>query len=306
MGLATSDMEQAFAVLRDAVADLNNRGRRALGATLKPDMVKRTYGGFDEKQLGFSSFGDFVRKARDGGFVDIFQAPNSPDFEVVPAGTQPAPPEPAKRAADTASPTADGFIRHDLWKAFVDWNDSLIRLYDVEADTTVMFPREPAPLEPASYAQARQAWAANPDRYREIKPIGIETQMVWMREFVAAEADSPQKTILEYALTTDRPIRDFSQAVRQYPDIGRKWQIFRKDRVMRAIAEWKEESGVELSPYMPPAAGPVTTRAPRATEPLEACADVDRIRARVHQAVNRMSAADLLRLPIPVEYLLEN
>ena len=60
--LTTNDaLPNAFNLLASTVRELCSSGRRALGATLKPEFFRRY--GLTEQQLGFVRFGDFLRAA---------------------------------------------------------------------------------------------------------------------------------------------------------------------------------------------------------------------------------------------------
>ncbi len=302
-----SKRDEAFAVLRQTVDEFFGNGRRALGAAVKPELVRKTFGGFSESALGFSSFGDFVRAAQAQGIVDVHSSRMTPDLELLPPGEQPQPQPDDAAAVDTQRPATYSppgqSIRTDLWRAFVDWTPGLMRAYDREQDRAVFFPEEPAPLEPEEHRAARDAWKSNPERFPRIEPIGMARQIEWMQDFTERQPRGPARTILEFALSRDRPFREFSHAIREDSGLVAAWHVHRKELVADCIRKWMADNDLKVSIFKPvwmPHGGDTARETRPAADP-----HVEMIRQRLHRVIDRMTAADLLRLSIPVEYLIE-
>jgi hypothetical protein len=61
--IPTNDvLETSFQLLSSTVRDFYSSGRPALGATLKPELYRRSAFQFSELQLGFPRFGDFLKQ----------------------------------------------------------------------------------------------------------------------------------------------------------------------------------------------------------------------------------------------------
>ncbi|MEA2372557.1 MAG: hypothetical protein QOH12_2951 [Solirubrobacteraceae bacterium] len=296
---STHARDEAFALLRQVADDFHAQGRRALGAVVKPEMVRRSYGGFVEPVLGFSSFKDFVLAAHHGGFVDTHPAPSGPDIEIVPPG---AGPQPAQSPAGRGQPTPRfDSVRDDLWRAATDWTPGLARAYDRDEDRVVFFAEQPAPLEPAEHTAARRAWDTDRDRFRLIEPVGMDGQIEWMREFTSALPSGRGRTIAELALNRERPFGEFARAVRQDLGLNRMWQIYRKERVADWLRTWMLENKLDVDIF-------IAKPQPGADNaPIVAVIDLDveAIRGRLHKVIDRMPASELLRLSIPFEYVIE-
>ncbi len=63
--------QAAFGILADIVQRWYAEGRRAYGASLKPELRALTSNEFDERLLGFMSFKQFLTAAADTGIVDV-------------------------------------------------------------------------------------------------------------------------------------------------------------------------------------------------------------------------------------------
>lgn len=304
---APSRTEEAFDLLRLTVDDLHSTGRRIYAAGLKPELKRRSSGGFDEKAIdgGFTSFKRFLEAAQSRGIVDLTPAPVGPDVLVTPHGVEPAEIKSTDAGASSGAPAPVGagrFIRREFWRAFIDWRDDDVRIYDPASDTVMRFPSEPVPLEPHGQAERRRRWLEEPERFRQITPIGTERQLEWMRAF-ASTADEPMKTALVLALATEKPFQAFSIAVRADHSTSARWQAERARLVAAEIAEWARDGGIEPRIFEPPlraARGELSSVKSRPASSHEAD-----VRRKVHAAVDRMPLSVLYALTIPVEYLVD-
>lgn len=285
MQTTQDSIEAAFGLLEAAVAEGEREGRVVLAASLKPRLQRRSGGWFDEAKLGFPRFQLFLEAARDRGLIAYERTPGG-DFlvsTVRPTATAPAggdapssPPVHESSAALRNDPSKRmASVRQDLWKAFFDWRTRFNRYYDRDRDQAFLTTR----TEPASA------------RYVPIQPIALEQQLDWMREF-AAGIDGPDRSDLQAALATERPLASFASAIRHRP-VSADWHALRLERVIEAIESWMNANGVETNV--------LETRTPGG---LGWMADEEALRAAVHQAVARMPLGELLRLPIALEYLI--
>lgn len=291
---ATPQHEAALRLLESVVQDRLASGRRTHSAGLKPVMQRRSNEGFSELRLGFTTFRAFLEWAQDAGAVRLVPAASGPDVEVFPAASGPqqiGPAEPGRLR---------GRIRPDLWRCFVDWRADWRRVFDREAAEARMFPRTPHEVgEAPQHAALRAAVANDPNRFVEITSISQDEQLAWMREFADAEADSPLNAELRAALRTERPAGEFAARLRRTPTALHRWNRWREQRVATVIQEWAQNHQLDLAVYEEPQqrlaepAGLFTERV-----------DDETLRRRLHEAIDKMPVPDLLRLPIPLEYLI--
>jgi hypothetical protein len=305
MDQTTDERREAALQLLAAIVTQNYEGgRRSLAATLKPALRVRTAGGFDEKELGYESgFREFLRAAEAKGLVDLHPAPKGPDLEVVPSGKQtlPAPKIVEREPSSAGARPSANHVRRDLWQAFTDWRDGWARLFDKDSSSAVMFPREASPLERSDAAEARRRWSEAPERFVEIEPIGLPSQLAWMKEFADTKIDDEGVAmVLHFALTHERPVREFARAVHDRAELNREWRRFRLQRVVAVIEQWMEENDIQVSVMSAPPARRMSP--PMPTRPSSAPEHSD-VRRRLHEALDRMPEGELLRISIPVEYL---
>ncbi len=282
--------EDPFKVLQAAVRELLSSGRLTYAAAVKPRM--QVLAGFDEKSLGYDSFREFLKEAERLGYVKLWPAPGG-DSEVL------LPDQPA-------GPTRVGRIRRDLWRAFVDWDPRLRRLFDPSSEAVRFIPRQP---DAAGVADEE----IGPRSPIEIEPISAEEQVRWMGQFVESLSDSDVQASLRDALGGPTPLQAFVRRVRA-TGVGVSWSAELTRHVATVIEDWASSHGLELD-IMDRTERAVPRPATLSTQRLdpqrvatrrvldEAVADL--LRSKLHRAIDRMPLADLLRLPLPAEYLLD-
>lgn len=290
--------DAAFNILADVVQRWYAEGRRAYGASLKPEMRALTSNEFDEKQLGYMTFRQFLLAAASSGLVDVVPAPNSPDVQVVPKGKAPME-HPVRRVRPQASVPR---IREDLWKAFVDWNTAFERFYDRVDDKAHRIAATGSAYDSSSLKSLRAQKQAEPARFVAISPITFDEQVDWMRQFAGKQPADAQLRLLR-SVDSGRPARDFSMAVRQFPDIATAWQAERFQRVLERIEAWKIENKLAVDIYAPPPEFSDRARGRRGHTTI--ALDEHRLRERIHAAVEAMSVAELLDLPIRLQHFVD-
>jgi hypothetical protein len=292
---------EAFALLGTVVTENYTVGRRSYGASLKPELKRRTADGFDERELGFASFSDFLlaAAASPAQAIEVHKAPKGPDYEVTPAGKGPL-------AADEARVATRGQraprMRGDVWACFVDWRQGWTRVYHRGTDRAVMFPSEPTPLEKSDIAETRRRYHETKGEYVEIQPIPFETQVGWMREFAGQVQDGAAREVLLFAVGRDRPAREFTDALLGKPELLRDWRARRLALVTETVRAWMSEHELHFELTQRPA--PPPSRRYAAALPLEAgIGSRSKVRDLLHDAIERMPESELLKLAIPIEYL---
>ncbi len=303
--------ELAFRLLARVVAEYIETGRRPRGAGLKPELQRRT-GGFSESLIGYESFGAFLEAAAENGFVQLHRIPGG-DIEVSLPGA-----EPSHSEAPVPHPSSEvarpKFIRRDFWRCFLDWTPGWVRLYDSHSDKAVMFPENPSPFDNPEHVRLRTAWQSAPHSFVTIPPISMEKQLSWMQEFASA-LEEPSRSPLTKALAAARPFGAFTQLVRETPGLARDWSSFRAGRITEFISQWLNDHQLKASIEAPPLTTGPTERSARAeirrpgggffaerVAPNQTAEDM--VRTRLHQVIDRMTLADLLRLSVPVQYLI--
>ena len=290
------ERQEAYGKLAEVVARLVQSRRSTRSAGVKP-RLQWTLEGFDEQRLGFRTFRDFLEAAAAAGHVVLRPVSNAPDVEVLPIDT---PAEPA--------PEIDGRIRRDVWTAFVDWRQGWLRLYDRDTDAIGWLPLIALADEPRPYAALRQLQAEQTQRFVAIEPTDQDATLAWIRDFVAGLEGLQRKTLAR-ALEAPRPIQAFVVAAREVGVID-DWSAVRLREVRARVEAWARDHDLAidlaherptLSP--PPRMRPQDPSRAAATHRSTHVGD-DELRERVLAAVRHMSRAELLRLPIPIEYIL--
>lgn len=297
------DQQGAFDLLVAVVADFYESGRRAYSAGLKPELRVRSGGAFDEHALGYETFRGFISAAETAGLVDVHPALRGPDIEVVPTGR----PSRVVDGGGSAAP-ASRRVRHDLWKAWLDWAPGYRRLYDRDADLAVRVASLPVAALSDEHRALVEAADAADGRVIEIAGISIEDQLGWMTEF--AQTAGPRGARLMAALQRERPAQEFTNALRGWPDLAASWRDQLLKRVRAEIERWAAEHDLEIQLTEPPPPAPVVERQDHAADQTHERADApdldpETIRRLVRRAVERMPAEALLELSIPFKYFLE-
>jgi hypothetical protein len=294
-------LQTAFEVLAILVRDMHAAGRRTYAAAVKPQMMSRTNGGFNEHKIGpgFASFREFLAAAADAGVVTVTPAPIGPDVEILPPG--------AASLGPRHQPERGGVgprIRSDLWKAFVDWTPDRLRAFDRVDNVAKMVTAEPAPLEPAQQSTLRRAIRMDVDRYVPINPVPFERQRQIMADFLATLEPSPPQAALETALRSQRPIRAFTSTLTIDSSLQDAFTAYRLKCIANIIEDWKSAHNLEVDIFQsrPPAQPDESTnQAAQSKDSAEVA-----VRRMLHAAIDRMPLDELNHLHVPVEFYLES
>lgn len=289
-----------FALLRTVVDDLTANGRRSFAAGLKPRLQALSNGEFAETRLGFPTFKAFLEAANEAGIVELRRTPS--DLMVLPRITEA---DSAVRATPSATVQIGPGqrIRPDFWRAWVEWSPDLKRFYDRSADRVVFLLDTENADEPEHVATTRKQMTQRPDRYVAIEPLGATATVEAMRTFASGWDDTTERDAMLQALGAAEPEKAalaFTRFLRVRTRIAGAWHLTRMQQVAQSIAEWAVEHGVATNYLLDASSG--RRSAVTAVSPLSL--DEVALRSRIVSAVQRMPLADLLRLPIPVEYLL--
>jgi len=302
-----TDKREAFDLLRTVVTDLEASGRKTLLAGIKPEMQRRTEGRFSEAALGFDSFRAFAEAAVSASYVTATDDGQS--FVLHSDGVKTKSPSRLRRSEPGSKRRRP--VRPDLWKAFVDWDPTLGRAWDKQEEAALMFGLE-SEGEDAETQEHRKSIESQPDRFVAIPRIHFETQLAWMREFSESLSEKRHGRLLISILNgDDRPANAFMNYLRANNQLSPEWNMFKTARVRSVIESWirKNNLGPEVLEAASGQAENGKAKVPAAQSAGQAEADgaqdEERIRKLVLAAVSRMPLADLLRLQIPVEYMVE-
>lgn len=303
-------LAEALDLLRASVEHLVAKKRRTTAAAVSLEMRKRSGNTFTPAVAGFTAFREFLRFAEGVGAVALLPPVPGGDVEVLSTTVGGAPDEPV--APSVAAPMP---IRRDLWQAFVDWSPQRQRAFDVRTGRVVALPTDKNSGGEVDKESA--SWRDEPGRFRRITPLSRDDQLHWMRAFASQLSAGEEKDRLIEALGDSHPLTAFIELIRTFPDVERSWRRTFTEQVTSAITRWMRQEQVTADIYHMPSTlsgeppHRVKTEGSRIAASAKQSAlnrhevdSADELRQQVLEAVARMSLSELLRLPIPAEYLL--
>jgi hypothetical protein len=286
---ATSDpVETAFDALREAVKHLERRGRVTRIAGVKPEM-RRRLPDFDERQLGYRSFGVFVDAAEKRGVVRTrVDADNWTRVESIDAKT-----------AEKDEPRR---LRPDIWRAFTQWGDGWLRVWDRGTARAVRMSSAPTAAESADHSALRGSLSEQDGAVILIEPIDPALQKKWIDEFVENVGDHPLASALRGSLADEKPFRAFNAALKADDGLRMAYHRVRMTHVLAAVRDWAAEHDVDVDsldhnapPPAPPRGGLESSS--QTASPLQ------RMRLALHAAIDEMPMDDLRRLSVPAGFI---
>ncbi len=257
--------------------------------------VRQADPAFDLHDLGFESFKAFLQAAAADGFVEASRPPGASDILVALPSGESGQPQPATFDASR-------YLLPEVWRTLTSsrtearhWDRAKGRLGEDIVDT------------PSSSTVP-------------LNPIPASKVVDWMRTFTAALSDTETTRALADSLTSPSPIESFKSVLRSHQGLARKWGKYYRQHVTRYAFEWADSHGiprvevvdssrlsapqaqsslVQPDPNQSASAHPAPAASLGATSEYEAL-----VRSRIAEAVNEMPLVDLLRLPIPAQYLI--
>lgn len=277
-------------LLRSTVENLERQGSSTFAAGVASRM-RQTDPAFDLKNYGFKSFKAFLERAAADGVVKVVRPPGASDLAVSSVGGSATP------LAESV-PAAGRYLRRDVWSALTRTGGPSLWWCRETGELVGPLNEEPA----------------NAGSWVELAPLPRDEVIGWMQDFVATLDDPERAMKLNHTLKTASGYESFTTQVRGHQGTARKWGRFYRDHVMRHAFTWADANSVPRENVLQPAgrhpaaSSPDTPSQSRsATIPAsttDAAHYERRVRAAVASAVERMPLADLLRLPIPAEYLI--
>ena len=175
-------------------------------------------------------------------------------------------------------------------------------------------------MGPSQHQLWRDLVETEPRRFRAISVITENHLTDIIRSFIAAlDPADDAVPILTAALEQSKPAKSFTLAARALPGIAERWKQDRSDFVWDWISRWQESNGVRASIAAPTSqqnenhqsTQPTALLANRTGRSIQRADSartddaVDAIRQHIFAALARMPTSELLRLRVPMEYLIE-
>ena len=310
----TRSLAEALDLLRASVDYLASKKRRTTAAAISLEMRRRSGNAFTPGAVGFGAFREFLRFAEGVGAVTLLPPVPGGDMEVLSAPIDGSDDTQKTPLPATATPKP---IRRDLWQAFVDWSPQWQRAFDAQTGRVVTIPVDRNATGGTNASEEAAAWREDRDRFRRIVPLSPSDQLRWMQAFVSELPSGQERQQLSQALEEEHPLAAFARCIRMFPDAERSWRVKFTEEVTSAVTRWMRQERLTTDMYHMPSSPdaeprrPTMTTGPKTESSAWAIAMVgynaespDDLRQQVLKAVSRMSLSELLRLPIPAEYLL--
>ncbi|QWF22366.1 hypothetical protein KM427_01005 [Nocardioides sp. LMS-CY] len=277
-------------LLKATVAELERRGSATYAAGVSARM-KQADPTFDVRNCGFATFKSFLAHAVEEGVVRVSRRSGASDFTVTGVDT------PAV-AGEEVVPSGR-YLRQEAWAAFTR----------IEAASS-WWQRDSGRIVGPMSDQPDDG-----SEWVELRPLTRAELTSWMRAFAEGVQDPTRNAELLASLDTASSVENFNAQVRSHQGTARRWGRFYRDHVMRHAFRWAEDNSVPRErlfragdggerPSPPAALSDKLREGPGDTHGDDLANYESRARAAVISAVERMPLAELLRLPIPVEYLI--
>lgn len=265
-------------LLSDRSPEFGARLKQRLNATF----TEKGMGKFDERSFGFKRFQDFLEQGhghlvtvqRPSGAGDILVSLKTPKISASPLNAQIEPPP----------------IRSDIWQAFTNPDSTRKRFFNKQTFVVRHFNDAQEPQ--TSYAEV----TSSPDQFIEIKPIGGEIQIEWMRRFLEETINIPSDERIAFEAMLTEPYSSGVNAAftRALGDHSTAWRNYRSRRILDSINNWAHQHEVQLDRLRVQPRQPVNTseNTPRETSPFSA-------REQVIKLLDLLSDDDINRLVLP-------
>lgn len=299
-----TDVEDTFHDVAQIVRELSASGKNPSAAGLKSALVRR-HPSFTERNYGFKKFIDYLYAAQGAGLLFVARDElGHPRISTTPiSNASPAAFDTATvgQADRTVEPIK---IRSDVWLSVIDWSEHARRMWDRHTSRAFMFPTDTTGVP---------LWESQPDRFVDIAPIDRDTHLKWMDEFARTLPVEQQEAILE-TLREDAPRGQYKRMLHQL-GLERTWSDELQARAAEHVRQWAEDHQVSSSRLFdkrPTKAVTATARARHSAQATPAPADIapegrndtERLRAKLHRAIDTMTLTELSAISVPAAYLI--
>lgn len=114
-----------------------------------------------------------------------------------------------------------------------------VRYLDLETGGIVVrMLDEPAPGESDKYN-------IEPERYLPIEPLAASQQLALRETFLASVSEPQAHAALAQALAGRKPLRAFSYALEQFPEVHADWLAYQARLLHEHALDWLQDNGLE-------------------------------------------------------------
>jgi hypothetical protein len=260
----------AFNQLWSAARDLQAKTGRCLGANLKLELRRRSSWAFNEQQLGFPRFGDFLRAAQMGGYIRLQPTPGG-DLQIIPqdrlapvsqdlsSRSFPLPNEPQFRAtqlvqaepASSPMPVASLNVMEDAVRPMESWRapvaSSVVRVrqdlwnaFNNVYDEWVYDRSQDRAMRKSAAERSENATLAN------LIPIPSGRQLLteWILKFADTQPPERKDRLVNLLKEPNAPLNFLSEA-RRNASLQREWHRFHVQRAVQTIQDWSVRNAVQ-------------------------------------------------------------
>jgi hypothetical protein len=275
--MASLDLDQSRSLLVQVVHALySERHGPVPGALVKARIIREAdqqVASFSERELGFSSFVDFV-KATPGVALQIR---TGSDMLLAPSS-----------AAETLSAYSHFLprLRRDFWRAFIEFPiPNTVRLYD-ESEDKVLY--ADAPTEKKGIL---------------IEPVPRDTQIQWRRKFAEEQPDDIKQG-LQAALdgSGSTPFNEFARRLRENPAVMKAWNRYLQRLINDHVAAWAAAHNIPSERWR---GGTTSNRVDSLLTETGSRPQTISQRAELYNFFDSLPIEDLLQLRVPLDWVLK-
>ena len=271
------DLDESRSLLVQVVQALySERHSPVPGALVKAQIIDKANqqsASFSERELGFSSFVEFVKTTPEIGI----QFRIGSDMLLAPAS-----------ATETLSAYARPLprLRRDFWRAFIEFPvPNTVRLYD-EAEDKILYEE-----------------TATQRKGILIEPVSRDIQLLWRRQFAEEQPDNIKGALLS-ALdgTGSTPFNDFARRLRENPSVSKAWNRYLQKLITDQVVAWATVNSIPPERWSGGASrtsiGDILTGTGDRPQNISP-------RAELYNLFDSLPIEDLLQLRVPLEWLLK-
>jgi hypothetical protein len=261
---------EAFDALVGVVDELSHQHRLCYAASLKPRLQKQLPS-FSEAALGYASFRAFLTDAERAGRVHLTLTRGG-DVEVTPPG---------------GASVEIRRIRPDFWQAATDDAGDRRYFYDPQSDRVI----------------TRTAEGESESGLVVIPNADTETQEGWISAFLATPPQSQSPELAEKVAAASTLSKKI-EILNRDSGAAKAWHQTRLDAVRELLEKWASEHDLTIN-LVDRSQKPARPRPTQVRRLAKSGGGEERLRERLHRAIDRMPPSELLRLPIPIEYIVD-
>lgn len=283
-----SEPDSYYGILRDVVVELHDgKPQAATASQVRLRMGTVTNGSFSPEKLGLRSFREFLREAEKRQLIALVDRPG--DISVVPFETEKLARKPRVRA--------------DLWKAIVDWQP---RDYAWDLRKGAVVWRDRAQKTESGISQPNEGTLSFPlaEHFILTPKLGESEQLELLRSFIDnLELEGATKGLLLESLDGDRPITNTVDRIKSLgSNLARDWTLVVREAVRDRAEAWKA-GDIRLANVDVYDRTLLGTAGSRETAAGRHSPDVVGLRAKIHEAIDRMTEEELRLLHLPAGVL---